>query len=204
MRNIAKIRTFPNPDDAPAPGARDPEGASALGAGDSEAGRAPGARDPEAVQRFIERYATELTEAGIPRMPARVFVALLTTEDGCLTAAELAALLQASPGTISGAVRYLILVNVVTRERRSGDRRDRYRIRDDAWYEAALHRDRLFTRWKASMQEGVAVLGPETRAGERLAETIAFFDFVGEEVPELLERWRVRRAELRAARGANP
>jgi predicted transcriptional regulator len=130
-------------------------------------------------------------------MPARVFVALLTTEDGCLTAAELSALLQASPGAISDAVRYLILVNVVSRERRSGSRRDWYRVHDDAWYEAALHRERLFTRWKSSMQEGITALGPETRAGERLAETIAFFDFIGEEVPALLERWRIRRAELR-------
>jgi DNA-binding transcriptional regulator GbsR (MarR family) len=126
-----------------------------------------------------------------------VFVALLTSEDGRHTAAELSALLHASPGAISNAVRYLILLNVVSRERQPGSRRDWYRVHDDAWYEAALHRERLFKRWKASMQEGITALGPDSRAGERLAETIAFFDFIGEEIPALLDRWRIRRAALR-------
>ena len=136
-------------------------------------------------------------------MPARVFAALLTTDDGCLTAAELAARLQASSGAISEAVRYLILLNVVGRERRPGERRDFYRIRDDAWYEAALHRERLFARMKLTTREGVAALGAGTAAGERLEETVAFFDFINAEVPALLERWRVHRDELRATRRAS-
>lgn len=159
--------------------------------------QAPAQRNPEAVQRFIERHAADLTEAGIPRMPARVFVALLTTDDGSLTAADLAGLLQASSGAISDAVRYLMLVNVVSRERRAGSRRDWYRVHDDAWYEAALHRGRMFTRWKTSMHEGIAALGPDSPAGERLAETIAFFDFIGEEMPALLERWQTRKGASR-------
>ena len=41
-------------------------------------------------------------------MPARVFSALLATDSGRLTAAELAERLQISPAAVSGAVRYLI------------------------------------------------------------------------------------------------
>jgi len=62
-------------------------------------------RNGEAVSRFIERFAAVLTEAGIPRMPARIFAALLASDSGRLTAAELAAQLQASPargGTTTG------------------------------------------------------------------------------------------------------
>ena len=52
-------------------------------------------RDEDAVGRFIERFASVLTEAGIPRMPARVFAALLASDSGRLTAADLAGLLMA-------------------------------------------------------------------------------------------------------------
>jgi hypothetical protein len=34
------------------------------------------------VSRFIERFASALAEAGMPRMPARVFVALLCAREG--------------------------------------------------------------------------------------------------------------------------
>jgi DNA-binding transcriptional regulator GbsR (MarR family) len=153
-------------------------------------------RDQLAVQRFIERFASVLVEAGVPRMPARVFVALLATDSGRLTAAELADVLQVSPAAISGAVRYLVQVNLASREREPGSRRDHYRVYDDAWYEAAVRRDQMMARWNTSMQEGVEVLGRDTPAGRRLAESLEFFMFIEEELPDLLERWRKRKAEL--------
>jgi DNA-binding transcriptional regulator GbsR (MarR family) len=55
--------------------------------------------------RFIERFASVMEESGIPRMPARVFAALLATDSGRLTSSELAELLQVSPAAVSGAVR---------------------------------------------------------------------------------------------------
>jgi DNA-binding transcriptional ArsR family regulator len=155
------------------------------------------ARTTEAILRFIERYASDLADAGMARMPARVFVALQVTDTGRLTAAELAELLQVSPGAISGAVRYLGQLNLVSREREPGSRRDHYRVHDDAWYESLVRRDRLLERWEASVREGLAVVGADTPAGERLAETLAFYEFSREEIPGMLGRWRERRAQLR-------
>jgi DNA-binding transcriptional regulator GbsR (MarR family) len=164
------------------------------------AGVETGRRDSEAVLRFIERFASALTEAGMARMPARVFVALLATDSGRLTAAELAELLHVSPAAISGAVQYLTQVNLVTRERAPGSRRDHYRVHDDAWYEGALHRERLLARWEASTREGIEALGADTPAGRRLMETLAFYEFIHEEMPAMLARWRERRADHRRAR----
>jgi hypothetical protein len=155
------------------------------------------ARDDQAVLRFIERFAAVLEEAGMPRMPARVFVGLLATDSGRLTAAEIAELLQVSPAAVSGAVRYLAPVNLVSREREPGSRRDHYRVHDDVWYEAAIRRERLMIRWEDSIREGVDVLGPDTPAGRRLAETLAFFEFLQEEIPAVLKRWREHKAQLR-------
>ena len=150
-------------------------------------------RDDQAVTRFVERFATTLEESGVPRMPARVFVTLLATEAGALTAAELAERLQVSPAAMSGAVRYLFLVDLITRERDPGSRRDRYRVFDDAWYEATVRRERLLMRWEDSAREGAAALGPDTPAGARMVETVAFFQFLRREMAALQERWRQER-----------
>ncbi|MEK8170199.1 helix-turn-helix domain-containing protein [Streptomyces sp. M19] len=56
----------------------------------------------------------------MPRMPARVFVALLSTDSGHLTAAELASLLQVSPPAISGSIGLLTRLDLVRRQRVPG------------------------------------------------------------------------------------
>ncbi len=99
--------------------------------------------DREAVPRFVERFAAALTDAGMPRMPARAFVALLVTDSGRLTAVELADQLHSSAGAISGAVRYLTQTQLVDRERVPGSRKDHYRVRDDVWHVATARRDAI-------------------------------------------------------------
>ena len=147
-------------------------------------------RDPESVSRFIERFASVLVEGGVPRMPARVFAALISTDDGRLTAAELAERLQISAAAVSGAVRYLEQVSLVGREREPGSRRDRYVIQDDLWYEAILQREQLLTRWERALNEGVDALGAGSPAGRRLESSVEFFEFLQAEMPAMLERWR--------------
>jgi DNA-binding transcriptional ArsR family regulator len=155
-------------------------------------------RDPRALREFVEHFAATLADAGMPRMPARVFAALLCTDSARLTAAELSELLGVSPAAVSGAVRYLVQLNLAVRESEPGSRRDRYRLLDDVWYEAALSRDRMIPRWEGVAREGVAALGPDTPAGARMAETLAYFEFVQEEIPQVLKRWREVRSRLRA------
>jgi predicted transcriptional regulator len=159
------------------------------------AGGEPGhARDDVAVYRFIERFSSVLGEAGFPRMPARVFVALLTSDTGLLTAAEIAELLHASPAAVSGGVRYLIQVGLVSSEREPGSRRRRYRMPDNVWHEMIGDRDRMFSRWIRVLQDGIEVLGPATPAGSRMTSTVRYFGFLQAEMHSLLARWREREA----------
>ncbi|MET8792908.1 MarR family transcriptional regulator [Streptomyces pseudogriseolus] len=151
------------------------------------------ARDPEVVSRFVEHFAAQLVEAGMQRMPARVFGALLASDAGALTSAQLGEQLQISPAAVSGAVRYLAQVHMVSREREPGSRRERYRVHGDQWYEALTNREAVIKRWEDALREGVTSLGADTPAGRRLAETLAFFEFVEKEVEAMMERWRVHR-----------
>ncbi|MGC0376006.1 GbsR/MarR family transcriptional regulator [Streptomyces sp. SAI-229] len=152
-------------------------------------------RDPEAVSRFVEHFAAQLVEAGMQRMPARVFGALLASDAGALTSAELGEQLQISPAAVSGAVRYLSQVHMVSREREPGSRRERYRVHGDQWYEALTNREAVIKRWEDALRDGVTGLGADTPAGRRLEETLAFFEFVEKEVEAMMGRWRVHREE---------
>ncbi|MFG3198055.1 GbsR/MarR family transcriptional regulator [Streptomyces sp. NPDC048208] len=152
-------------------------------------------RDPESVSRFVERFAAQLVEAGVPRMPARVFAALLASDTGTLTSAELGELLRISPAAVSGAVRYLAQVHLVSREREPGSRRERYRVHSDQWYEALTSREAIIKRWEEALREGIAGLGPETPAGRRLTDTLEFFEFIESDLAGIMERWREHRAK---------
>jgi DNA-binding transcriptional regulator GbsR (MarR family) len=151
---------------------------------------------PKPRSAFIERFASTLTQSGFPRMPARVFAALLATDSGRLTSAELAAMLHVSPAAISGAVSYLVQVNLASREAEPGSRREHYRVHSDTWYEAIARKDQVLDRCERSLRDGIDVVGRDTPAGARIAETLAFFEFMQTELPAMLERWRTRKAEL--------
>ncbi|MEU5956632.1 MarR family transcriptional regulator [Streptomyces sp. NPDC047525] len=153
-------------------------------------------RDDEVVSRFVEQFAAQLVEAGMPRMPARIFSALLASDSGAMTSAELGERLQVSPAAVSGAVRYLTQQHMVARERDPGSRRDLFRVHSNQWYEALANRDGVLKRWESALTDGVTSLGPDTPAGRRMAETLAFFEFVEQEIAGMLERWRVRRESL--------
>jgi DNA-binding transcriptional regulator GbsR (MarR family) len=149
------------------------------------------------VGTFVERFAAEMVEAGMPRMPARVFSALLVSDSGALTSADLGERLRISPAAVSGAVRYLSQVGMISREREPGSRRERYRVHADQWYETLTRRDKILVRWEHTLRSGVEAVGEDTAAGQRISETAAFFEFLQHEMTDMLERWREHKEKLR-------
>lgn len=143
---------------------------------------------------FVERFAADLTEAGMQRMAARVFACLLSSEEGSLSSAQIGERLRVSPAAVSGAVRYLAQVHMVSREREPGSRRERYRVQEDVWYQALLDRDRLLGRFTATLRSGERNLGTDTPAGRRVRETGDFLEFMREELGSMLDRWHAHRA----------
>ncbi len=180
-------------DPLPDAGGRPPHGGE--GALDTAAGR-----DEDAVSRFVERFAAEMTEAGMQRMASRVFAALLADDDGSMTSAELGERLRISPAAVSGAVSYLTQVSMIGRERDPGSRRDRYRLHHELWYSTFASRDQVLTRWERTLRDGARSLGEDTPAGARLVETAEFFAFLQSELIGVLDRWR----ESRTKQGDGP
>jgi DNA-binding transcriptional regulator GbsR (MarR family) len=148
-----------------------------------------------ALLRAVERFAALMAEAGLPRMAARVYGYLIIGPADGLTAPELAAGLRVSPAAISGAVRTLVQMKLLVREREPGARSDTYRLHGDLWYETYLQRLDQLERWDQVLVEAMRVLGPD-HVGASLRETHAFFTFLQEEFPAMLERWHERKDAL--------
>ena len=158
------------------------------------AGAGQGARNEQAVRQFIERFAAVLAQAGVPLMPARVFVALLTADAPRLTADDIAGVLQVSPAAVSGAVRYLLPIGLVTRETQPGSRRYWYRTPRNVWVEVSRLQDQVMARWSQIMRDGLDLIGPDSLAAPRIQDSILYFDFLEKELPMVWSRWEEYRA----------
>ena len=153
--------------------------------------------DDPRLHDVVEHLGGALADAGMARLPARVFAALMATEGGRLTSSELATLLDISPAGVSGAVRSLIQVRMIRRQRERGSRRDVYVVMDDAWHEVLIQRDAIYAPILAALVEARGVLGSDTRAGDRMQLSVEFIEFVTREMGGIAERWD----EYKAARG---
>ncbi|QIS20945.1 GbsR/MarR family transcriptional regulator [Nocardia terpenica] len=146
--------------------------------------------DESAIADFRERFAQIMVESGMPRMAARVYAALMVTDSGKLSAAELAERLGVGASAISGAVKYLVQVRLVERGREPGSRRDFCRIHEHTWSHFVSQSDPVLVRVQAGAGEGTAILGPDSPAGRRLDETSRFFEFLREEIEQSMAKWR--------------
>jgi DNA-binding transcriptional regulator GbsR (MarR family) len=154
-------------------------------------------KPPTAQHRFIERFGSALTEAGMQRLPSRVFACLLADADGRMTATEIGDVLAVSAASVSGAVRYLQQMRMIHREREPGSRRDVYVVADDAWHDMMMNTSNIYAPLTQSLREGVEQVGGSgTAAGARLALSVAFLEFVTQEMEQLSEKWDKRRAQL--------
>ncbi|GHE30812.1 hypothetical protein GCM10017673_36950 [Streptosporangium violaceochromogenes] len=130
--------------------------------------------------RFVERFATLLAGTGLPRMASRVFVCLLTSDSGSLTAAELVRRLQVSPASVSKAVGYLEAMKLAGRRSDPGRRRERYVVDDDVWLRAWRADTGKHTEVAKAARRGVEIFGSGTPAGVRLDRMGLFFARLGE------------------------
>jgi DNA-binding transcriptional regulator GbsR (MarR family) len=150
--------------------------------------------EEDAVLRFVEQFALLLTDSGMPRMSARVFAFVLADDAERYTAHELARGLRVSPAAISGAVRHLVQIGLLGREREPGARTDTYRVfDDDVWYAITMQREEALKRSVAFLAEGVKLLDRARPGGRRVRETLEYYRFMREELPQSLERWRQHR-----------
>ncbi|MCZ2858917.1 GbsR/MarR family transcriptional regulator [Blastococcus sp. VKM Ac-2987] len=157
-----------------------------------------------ALLRFVERFALVLRESGMSPMPARVLAYALADDADRYTATDLAAGLQVSPAAISGAVRQLVQVGLLVREREPGTRSDLYVLDDtDLWSRFMASELAALQRFEDAVAAGVEGLGVDRPGGRRLAETRDFMAFLHAELADAVARWPAERARRAADRQAD-
>ncbi len=149
---------------------------------------------PEEISRFVERFAGVLANSGVPTMSARVMGRMLVSPTGTMTSAELAEALRISQPAVSGAVRQLLQVGFISRERIPGSRKDHYRIRDDVFTAILERRNNALGEWETTSRSGVELFGPDSPVGRRLSEAADFFAFIHQDLDQLMKNWRSERS----------
>jgi hypothetical protein len=160
-------------------------------------------RDPAAVDEFELRFTEVLVQMGLPRMIARVISCLMTADSGSMTSAELVRRLQVSAASISKAIGFLEDQQLVRRER--DGRRERYVVDDDMWYQASIASGQTNKMLAEAALNGAEILGPDTPAGARLADTGRFLQAFTEDLLSRAEHWHaVMTGRGHSAAGGRP
>lgn len=130
---------------------------------------------------------------GMTRIAGRVLSALLVADPPEQTAEQLATTLQASRGAISGGTTMLETMGLIERRRRPGDRKDYFRNRPNAWFEATKKQVMMISHLRGLAERGLEVIASDDpRVTEGLRDMRDMLRFYERELPEMLARWQTK------------
>jgi DNA-binding transcriptional regulator GbsR (MarR family) len=150
----------------------------------------PSGPDPRIVDEVTAQSTELMVQAGLPHMMARVLAALMTTDGGSLTSAQLVRRLHVSPASISKAVGYLKNQELIRRERDPHSRAERYVIDDDVLSQSIMASARNQMQIAAACKIGAEKLGTNTPAGARLENMSQFLLHVIDDLVRSVQHWR--------------
>jgi len=145
------------------------------------------------LQAFADRIGRFFADHGLPPAAGRIFGHLLTCDPPEQTFDEVVTATGQSRSTVSVATRLLVQVGLAERFGLAGDRRDRYRLRPDAWTMLLKQDLAAATRLKLLADEGLGLLArqpPALRA--RLRAMKEFYGFLEEAHLPLVAAWEKR------------
>jgi DNA-binding transcriptional regulator GbsR (MarR family) len=129
-------------------------------------------------------------------MSGRMLAWLLVCEPAQQTAAQLAAALSASTGSVSSTTRELIRYGLIDRVAYPGDRKDYFVVRPGVWWTLTRQRLLVIHAFRA-LTESAARSQPDSTPNERLREMAEFYEFIERAMQDGLERWEAERGRPR-------
>jgi DNA-binding transcriptional regulator GbsR (MarR family) len=145
--------------------------------------------DPE-TSRFTDRLALLFENDGLPPIAGRVFGLLLLSDDA-LSLDELAEDLGVSKASASTNARLLAQLGVVEQVRRTGSRRDYYRMVPDLFERSMAQRLARWQRFTEAIGEGRRTLPlASAEVRERLERYENAFGYMVDAIGRALAQWR--------------
>jgi DNA-binding MarR family transcriptional regulator len=152
---------------------------------------APRAGATAAELHYVEEVALALERQGLFRMAGRTLGWLLICDPPEQSFAQLAEVLQASKGSISAVMKFLVPARIVERVSRPGDRRVYYRCRPSSWFEMARDQSAQYAAFRQLADRGLDLLaGQPAVRRERLQAMRDFYAWLEREMPALWERYQ--------------
>jgi DNA-binding transcriptional regulator GbsR (MarR family) len=150
----------------------------------------------EPIRRYINETGLLLEQAGLPRLAGQVLAWLQVCEEEVQALGDIVAALGISKASASTTTRFLEQIGIVERTVLSGDRRDYYRISQDAWHRFMQSRIDFMRRMRRNADQGLRVLEEEpARRRQRLMRMRQLYAFLEREMPLLLQRFEAESAE---------
>ncbi len=138
---------------------------------------------------FYEQY-------GLPRTAGRILGWLMVCDPPHQTMNELVEVLQVSKSSVSTASRLLIQGGIVDRVSLPGQRRDYYRVNNDAWIKSWDVRAQSLVVTRELVERGLHLLADQPAEQRvRLEEMYDFFSFLEAEFPAIIQRFQEHRRE---------
>jgi len=145
--------------------------------------------NPE-TRQFVERMGLAIERMGLARTFGRLF-GLLMVADEPLSLDDMVARLGVSKASVSTNARACEELGLARRVGVRGDRRDYYEIAPRAFEQVTAKRVVAIHSMAGLAAEGLQAVGDDpSPARDRLTEMLDFYLFMGEQIEELLERWR--------------
>ncbi|WP_052281114.1 GbsR/MarR family transcriptional regulator [Nocardia vulneris] len=139
---------------------------------------------------FVEDFALVLERMGLVRMTGRAAGWLLVSNPPEQTFGQIADALQASKGSISGALKILVTMRWVDKISKPGDRKDYYAIRPGILPELTRQQSSMYSDLTAMTSRGLALFDdPNGEQAARVRDMHEFFVWMGKELPALIDRW---------------
>ena len=151
------------------------------------------ARSGESLAQWVERLAAQFAENGLPLIAGRILGHLLVCDPPERTAAELAAELEASTGSISTNLRLLGNAGVVTKTTRRGRQAALYRIDEHRWADFVRRRLEGMVTMREVTSSGLRLLSGHRERAERLRVVDELYGWLAGEVPQLWQRFASQR-----------
>ncbi|PXX54108.1 MarR family protein [Nocardia tenerifensis] len=139
---------------------------------------------------FVEDFALVLERMGLVRMTGRAAGWLLVSDPPEQTFGQIADALQASKGSISGALKALVTMRWVDKVSKPGDRKDYYAIRPGILPELTRQQSGMYDDLTVMTSRGLALFDdPDGDQAARVRDMHEFFVWMGKELPALIDRW---------------
>jgi DNA-binding transcriptional regulator GbsR (MarR family) len=151
------------------------------------------------LRHFVEEMGLHFEYAGMPRMAGRILGHLLVCDPPHQSAEELARAITASRASVSTVTRLLIQAGLLERVAVPGERRDQFRVREEAFHRQLLERVRLLTMFREVLARGLeALAGQPAARTRRLRDMYEMYRWMEREIPLLIERYQKETAQRRS------